>query len=107
MWEFSLEGRVLNIHEKKFKVVEQLTEVLDQRMGQRNVLVKARNIENNIMSYMKICYQLDLKIFVFSDNKNKENMEIATDHFCHEVQAVMLLSEAGFRLVYISYKRQT
>lgn len=70
-----------------------MTEVLDQRMGQRNVLVKARNVDNNILSLLKIRYQLDPKIFGFSGDE--EILEIAEDHFLHEVQCAALLNEAG------------
>ncbi|PLB53284.1 hypothetical protein P170DRAFT_351400 [Aspergillus steynii IBT 23096] len=107
MWDFSFKRRVLHVDGKKLKVVEQFSEVLDHRVGQRNVLVKARNIDNNIMSLLKIRYQLDPEIFGFFGDENKEIMEIAEEDFLFEVQAAMVLSEAGLGPQYINYERRT
>lgn len=96
MWQFNLEGRIMNIDGKKLKIEEQLTEVLDQQLGQRSVLAKARNIENNITSLLRMRYELNPKDFGFSADEYEMIMEDAQDCFLLEVQAIMLLHEAGF-----------
>ncbi|KAH8430854.1 uncharacterized protein LDX57_008518 [Aspergillus melleus] len=101
MRNFSLEGRIITLEGRKLKIEEQLTEVLDQRMGQRNVLVKTRNIESNIRSLIKMRYQLNPEDFEFVGNDNVEIMKIAWEHFCNEVQAAKLLGEAGLGPQYV------
>ncbi|RAK97939.1 uncharacterized protein BO80DRAFT_179776 [Aspergillus ibericus CBS 121593] len=102
MWAFSLEGRVFDIEGRKLKIEEQLSEVLDRRMGQRHVLAKARNIENKLPSLLKIRYQLNPKYFDFDDPK--EVLEIADQHYCHEVEATVLLGKAGLGPRYLAHE---
>ncbi|RAL03492.1 uncharacterized protein BO80DRAFT_488488 [Aspergillus ibericus CBS 121593] len=105
MWAYSLEGRVFDFDGRKLKIEEQLSEVLDMRMGQRHVLAKARNIDNQKPSLLKIRYQLDPKYFDF-DDLNDEILEIAEQHYCHEVEATILLSKAGLGPKYLKHQTQ-
>ncbi|GKZ32311.1 hypothetical protein AbraIFM66950_001627 [Aspergillus brasiliensis] len=103
MWDFSFRGRVFDIDGKKLKVVKQLTEFLDFELGQRRVLTKVKNMENNLESLLKIRYQLDPEEFDFDDPADAE--ELAEEHYCHEVQLTALLGERGLGPKY--YKHET
>ncbi|PYI05176.1 hypothetical protein BO78DRAFT_346135 [Aspergillus sclerotiicarbonarius CBS 121057] len=102
MWAFSLEGRVFDIDGRKLKIEEQLSEVLDPRFGQRHVLAKTRNIDNKRPSLLKIRYQLNPKDFDFEDPE--EVLELAEQHYCHEVDATVLLAKAGLGPQYLTHE---
>ena len=104
MWAFSLEGRVFEIEGRILKVEEQFSEVLDRRMGQRHVLAKARNTVTRLSFFIKIRYELNPKEFAFEDPT--EILSIAEQHYCHEVQAAMLLAEKGFGPKYAAHETQ-
>lgn len=107
MWNFSLVGRTITLNGRTLKIEEQLSEVLDTRVGQRNALIKARNVKNDILSLIKIRYELDPSFFHFNDNEKKQAKEDAWYHFCDEVDAARLLSNAGLGPEYLDHFSRT
>lgn len=103
MWNFGLVGRTITLNGKTLKIEEQLSEVLDRRVGQRNALIKARNTENNIVSLIKMRYQIDPVSFDLDDTEKKQAKEDAWYHFCDEVEAARLLSDAGLGPQYLDH----
>ncbi|CAK41143.1 hypothetical protein CBS115989_9123 [Aspergillus niger] len=107
MWDFSFTGRVFDIDGKKLMVLEQLTEFLDFELGQRRVLTRVINMENNLQSLLKICYQLDPEDFDLVDSAEAESAEeLAEEHYCHEVQLTALLGERGLGPKYYHHETQ-
>ncbi|GLA52554.1 hypothetical protein AnigIFM63604_009419 [Aspergillus niger] len=107
MWNFSFTGRVLDIDGKKLKVWEQLTEFLDFELGQRRVLTRVINMENNLQSLLRICYELDPEDFDFDDSAEAGFAEeLAEEHYCHEVQLTAILGERGLGPEYYHHETQ-
>lgn len=78
MWNFNLEGRTITLSGRKLRIEEQLTEVLDLELGERSVLLKARNLEKNVVSLIRMRYQLDPRGFeLISEDDKKKVLHIA------------------------------
>ncbi|KNG79960.1 hypothetical protein ANOM_011651 [Aspergillus nomiae NRRL 13137] len=56
IWDFDCTGSVMRFDDKELKLNEQLTEVLDDRMGQRHVLAFADDIKTEERYLVKIRY---------------------------------------------------
>ena len=54
IWSFDCTGTVIKYDGKEYKIKEQLTEVLDDRMGQRHVLALAENTKTAEPHMVKI-----------------------------------------------------
>ncbi|EHA25760.1 hypothetical protein ASPNIDRAFT_43826 [Aspergillus niger ATCC 1015] len=107
MWDFSFTGRVFDIDGKKLKVLEQLTEFLDFKLGQRRVLTRVINMESNLQSLLKIRYQLNPEDFDCDDSAEAELAEeLAEEHYCHEVQLTAILGERGLGPEYYHHETQ-
>ncbi|PWY74490.1 hypothetical protein BO94DRAFT_589172 [Aspergillus sclerotioniger CBS 115572] len=106
MCAYSLEGRVFQIDGNRLEIEEQLSEVLDRRMGQRHVLAKARNTVTQKSCFIKIRYELNPKDFDFDDHDHQEILEIAEQHYCHEVEAAELLGNKGLEPKYVTRETQ-
>ncbi|KAE8402541.1 hypothetical protein BDV37DRAFT_272842 [Aspergillus pseudonomiae] len=101
IWDFDCTGSVMRFDDKELKLNEQLTEVLDDRMGQRHVLAFADDIKTEERYLVKIRYELNPKYFDFEDPE--EEREIAIDHFSCEVDAAQRLSDAGYGPKYVAH----
>ncbi|OJJ95111.1 hypothetical protein ASPACDRAFT_1908436 [Aspergillus aculeatus ATCC 16872] len=96
MWSFNLEGRVITLGGRKLRIQEQLTEVLDLELGERSLLLKARNLESQALSLIRMRYQLDPRGFEMdTEEAKREVREIAENEFLHECDVIKLLGDAG------------
>ncbi|RAK74669.1 uncharacterized protein BO72DRAFT_450546 [Aspergillus fijiensis CBS 313.89] len=96
MWNFNLEGHTITLSGRKLRIEEQLTEVLDLELGERSVLLKARNLEKNVVSLIRMRYQLDPRGFeLISEDDKKKVLHIAEQEFLYECEAIQLLGDAG------------
>ncbi|KAB8275388.1 hypothetical protein BDV30DRAFT_236755 [Aspergillus minisclerotigenes] len=101
IWNFDCTDTVIEFDGKEYKIKEQLTEVLDDRMGQRHVLALAENTKTAEPHMVKIRYELNPKYFDF-DNPEEEK-GIAIDHFSCEVDAAERLGDAGYGPKYVAH----
>lgn len=104
IWGFDCAGTVIKFDDKEIKVKEQLTETLDDIMGQQHVLALAENTKTAETHMVKIRYELNPKYFDFDDPE--EEKEIAIDHFSCEVHAAERLGNAGYGPKYVTHWRQ-
>ncbi|PWY74514.1 hypothetical protein BO94DRAFT_227803 [Aspergillus sclerotioniger CBS 115572] len=106
MWACNLEGRIFDIAGKKLKAEKQLSEVLDERIGQRHVIANIMCINDKSSAHLKVRYELNPKHFDLDDPK--EMLEIAEEHYCHEVDATKFLANArvGPRVIAIETQDQ-
>ncbi|PYH84650.1 hypothetical protein BO82DRAFT_329390 [Aspergillus uvarum CBS 121591] len=104
MWSFDLKGRVITLGERKLRIEDQLTEVLDQELGERSLLLKARNLESKAISLVRMRYQLNPRGFEMdTEDARREVRQIAEHEFLHECDAVKLLGEAGLGPKYFDH----
>lgn len=71
IWSYDWTGRKVTLHGKTIEIEEQLTEVLDRRMAQRQVLTLARYVEEDRPIMLKIRYQyvvfcLSIHLYLFN-----------------------------------------
>ncbi|KAK6837261.1 hypothetical protein RU639_001358 [Aspergillus parasiticus] len=101
IWNFDCTGTVIKFDDKEIRVKEQLTEVLDDRMGQRHVLALAENTKTAEPHMVKIRYELNPEYFDFENPE--EEREIAIDHFSCEVVAAQRLSDVRYGPKYVAH----
>ncbi|KAE8359947.1 hypothetical protein BDV27DRAFT_162131 [Aspergillus caelatus] len=83
IWDFDCAGTVITFDDKEVKVQEQLTEVLDDRMGQQHVLALAENTK--------------------TAESHMEEKKIAIDLFSCEVHAAERFGNAGYGPKYVAH----
>ncbi|OJJ77948.1 hypothetical protein ASPBRDRAFT_113408 [Aspergillus brasiliensis CBS 101740] len=102
MWSFSFRDRVFDIENEYFKVVKQLTEDNDVGLGERKVLAVAKRLDKTYL--LKIRYQLDPEDCDLEDPD--EILKVAEQSYCHEVEAIDLLSTHGYGPKYHNHETQ-
>ncbi|RAH55258.1 hypothetical protein BO85DRAFT_499031 [Aspergillus piperis CBS 112811] len=100
MWSFSFRDRIFDIEGEDFKVVRQLTEDDDAEVGERKVLAIAKRQDKKYL--LKIRYQLDPEDCDIEDLD--KTLKVAEQHYCHEVEAIDLLSTHGYGPKYLNHE---
>jgi hypothetical protein len=121
IWSFDFTGRKRTIKGRDIEIEQQLTEVLDDRMGQRQVLTLARYLDTNEPIMLKIRYEyvqanqsyiallttmsrLNPRLFGIEDVE--ENREVTETHYLHEIDTLETVEKIGHGPQFIDYATQ-
>ena len=105
IWNYDWTGKSLLITQRRVKIDEQLSEVLDDRLGLRHVLTRAHDTNTGECLILTIQYELNPDEFEFEDPE--EIKEMAKLHWLHEVDTVDIVGSLGHKPKYHAHTRQT
>ncbi|OJJ82592.1 uncharacterized protein ASPGLDRAFT_36724 [Aspergillus glaucus CBS 516.65] len=105
IWNYDWTGKSLLITQRRVKIDEQLSEVLDDRLGLRHILTRAHDTNTGERLMLTIQYELNPDEFDFENPE--EIKEMAKLHWLHGVDTVDIVGSLGHGPKYHAHTRQT